>query len=57
MLEPPIISPCVSICALNDDDVCTGCFRTIEEIRGWSYLGAEQKRYVLLLCNERSGKK
>ncbi|MDA0795353.1 MAG: DUF1289 domain-containing protein [Proteobacteria bacterium] len=57
MLEPPVVSPCVSICALNDDDVCTGCFRTIAEIRGWSYLCAEQKKYVLLLCNERSGKK
>jgi len=57
MTESAVVSPCVSICALNDDDICTGCFRTSAEIRGWSYLGTEQKKYVLLLCNERRGKK
>jgi len=26
-------SPCVGICRLNDKGVCTGCFRTIQQIR------------------------
>ena len=30
-----IKSPCVSICALDMDDVCVGCHRTGEEITRW----------------------
>ncbi|MCS5593779.1 MAG: DUF1289 domain-containing protein [Porticoccaceae bacterium] len=56
MVESAIASPCTSICTLNEDDVCVGCFRASAEIRGWSCLGREQKINVLLLCNERSRK-
>ncbi|QYK02937.1 DUF1289 domain-containing protein [Shewanella psychrotolerans] len=28
-------SPCVARCGLNDDEICTGCFRHIDEIVGW----------------------
>ena len=31
-----IHSPCVAKCGLNDDDICMGCYRTIDEIVGWS---------------------
>ena len=34
--EKPVRSPCVSICALDDADICTGCQRTVAEITGWS---------------------
>lgn len=40
-------SPCVSICALDGDDVCIGCFRTGMEIARWGSLSAEQQREVL----------
>ena len=36
-------SPCVSICALNDDDVCVGCYRTAEEIRNWVMLDDDER--------------
>ena len=41
MMPPP--SPCVSICTLDDDRVCLGCRRTLEEIRGWARLPAEEQ--------------
>ncbi len=45
MLPPP--SPCVSICTLDDNKVCLGCKRTLEEIRRWARLpAAEQHRIV-----------
>ena len=25
-------TPCIGVCTLNEDDVCIGCNRTIEEI-------------------------
>ena len=29
------ISPCVGVCQYNDEDLCSGCFRTSEEISKW----------------------
>ncbi len=31
-VERPVASPCVSICALDEQDICTGCQRTAAEI-------------------------
>ena len=31
-----IASPCVRNCCLNDEDICLGCFRSLEEIKRWS---------------------
>lgn len=31
---PP--SPCIRKCCLDDDDICLGCFRSLEEITRWS---------------------
>ena len=40
-------SPCVSICALDENDVCVGCFRSGTEISQWGRLSNEQKIDVL----------
>ena len=40
-------SPCISVCALNDDGICIGCWRSADEIAAWSELDSEQKREVL----------
>ncbi len=40
-------SPCVAICALDNNDVCIGCYRSGEEITAWGELDNEQKREVL----------
>jgi predicted Fe-S protein YdhL (DUF1289 family) len=29
-------SPCLNICTLDGQGVCRGCFRTLEEIAGWT---------------------
>lgn len=51
--EEWVASPCVSICALNDEDVCIGCFRTGNEISGWGRMKVEQKKEVLKRCQVR----
>ena len=48
-----VISPCVGICALNEDDVCVGCYRTGMEISGWGDMTVNEKRAVLNLVKER----
>jgi len=52
--EKPVKSPCVSICALNDDDVCVGCWRTGDEISRWGTYSNDQRRAVLKLSFERA---
>lgn len=47
-------SPCVSICALDDNDICVGCFRSGREISEWGRLPDDEKRAVLLRCAERA---
>lgn len=46
-------SPCQSICALDGDDVCIGCFRSGLEISYWGRLEPEQQREVLERCRKR----
>ncbi|NKQ10387.1 DUF1289 domain-containing protein [Pseudomonas sp. SST3] len=50
----PVASPCVSICALDEEDLCTGCQRSLDEIRRWSRMDNQERRQVLLRCHERA---
>ncbi len=51
-----IPSPCISICAMNEDDVCIGCYRTAAEIREWMLMDDEEKLEVLQKSSERARK-
>jgi len=42
-----IESPCIDLCCLDDDDICVGCFRTLDEIKRWSS-SSGMKRVVIL---------
>jgi predicted Fe-S protein YdhL (DUF1289 family) len=48
-----IPSPCVSICALDENDVCVGCYRTGGEITDWFMASNEEKRAILRAASER----
>jgi predicted Fe-S protein YdhL (DUF1289 family) len=52
--DKPVRSPCVSICALDEADICVGCQRTVAEITGWSRMSNEERRAVLVLCDDRA---
>ncbi len=49
-----IASPCVNICALNDEGFCIGCYRDGNEIRLWNQYTDEQKQQVLNSCQRRA---
>ncbi|GAA0850593.1 MULTISPECIES: DUF1289 domain-containing protein [Marinobacter] len=40
-------SPCVSVCALDENDVCIGCHRTGDEILRWTQMSNDERREVL----------
>lgn len=52
-MSKPVPSPCVSICYLNEDDVCEGCYRTAAEITDWTRYDDEQKLAVNAAATER----
>lgn len=47
-------SPCIDICILNDDKICEGCFRTLEEIANWKQMDEQMRRDVLRKAENRS---
>lgn len=46
-------SPCVSICALDEHDVCIGCQRTGDEITRWGSMSNCERKAVLERVAER----
>ncbi len=53
-VEKPVRSPCVHVCALDDQDICMGCQRTAAEITRWGRMDNTERREVLQLCLERA---
>jgi predicted Fe-S protein YdhL (DUF1289 family) len=51
--EKPVASPCVSVCALDQEEICMGCYRSLAEIGDWSEMSNEAKREVIVLANQR----
>ena len=43
-----IESPCVQICVVHPETrICTGCYRTIDEITDWSRMTPEARRNII----------
>jgi uncharacterized protein len=51
--ETAVKSPCISVCVLNDGDICEGCYRSAQEITDWSVLSNPEREAVLLKVGER----
>lgn len=49
----PVRSPCVSVCALDKDDICIACHRRGLEIADWGCMSDEEKRAVWALIRRR----
>jgi len=55
-LSERVSSPCVSICALDEQDICIGCHRTGDEILRWAQMSNEERRQVLAEVADREQK-
>ena len=53
MSETEPESPCVSVCLLDDEDICVGCYRSADEITDWFMADAEGKREILARASKR----
>jgi predicted Fe-S protein YdhL (DUF1289 family) len=43
----PVDSPCIKVCVLDDQQVCIGCKRTLDEIVAWGSLSDDARMNVL----------
>lgn len=55
-IEKPVASPCVSVCVLDDNDICVGCQRTGREISYWGRMNNDERRAVLQQAAQRARK-
>lgn len=50
-----IESPCVRICVIHPDvRICAGCYRTIDEIRLWAKMSAEERADIMAALPDRA---
>jgi len=50
-------SPCVNICIIHPQaNICTGCFRTIDEISSWSKMSNSKRKGIIKELPNRSSK-
>lgn len=50
-----IESPCIRICVVHPEArICTGCYRSIDEITRWTKMGAEERRDVMAELPDRA---
>lgn len=48
-----IQSPCIRNCCLDENDVCVGCFRSLDEILQWSKIDEAGKKKILMRTQTR----
>ncbi len=50
-----IDSPCIRICVLHPTaGICSGCYRTADEITRWSVMGAEERAAITAALPDRA---
>lgn len=45
--------PCVRNCCLDTDDICLGCFRSLQEILNWYKADSTERKAILGRAGER----
>lgn len=55
MSERPryVPTPCVLVCTLDENDVCLGCYRTVDEIGEWVDADSGRREAILEAADER----
>jgi uncharacterized protein len=52
-IDRAIESPCVRNCCLDDDNICLGCFRSIDEIKQWGLANHHERLLILQNAKQR----
>ena len=52
-----IPSPCISVCSMNEEDLCIGCHRNSRAIRDWMLMDDTERYEVIEIASQRAKKK
>jgi predicted Fe-S protein YdhL (DUF1289 family) len=52
-MDTEVKSPCVNVCQLGDNNVCLGCWRSLEEIGDWSYASSDERQRIIETAQQR----
>jgi len=52
-LNNNVITPCISQCKLNGDDICMGCYRSALEISDWMNKSDDEKIDIVIRCKKK----
>jgi len=47
-----VITPCISQCCLDGNDVCMGCYRSSAEITDWVNKSEDEKIEIVIRCKK-----
>lgn len=52
-----VASPCIQICVVHPvERICTGCYRTIDEISRWSKMSPDERAEIVAALPDRAPK-
>jgi predicted Fe-S protein YdhL (DUF1289 family) len=40
-------TPCIGVCQYDNEDICRGCFRTLDEISNWALMTEEERKEIM----------
>jgi predicted Fe-S protein YdhL (DUF1289 family) len=52
-IQPSVQSPCIRNCCLDEQDVCLGCGRQLQEILHWHQASNAEREAILALASSR----
>ena len=47
-------TPCIGVCQYDNEDICKGCFRTLDEISNWALMTEKQRQEIMQELNQRA---
>lgn len=52
--QDEVQSPCIGVCSINETTgFCHGCYRTVEEIKGWWNMSQVEQKQLIETLDER----
>lgn len=42
-----LVSPCIGVCVIDEEGLCEGCARTLDEVAGWLAMGEARRDAVM----------
>lgn len=52
-MNTSVITPCISQCGLDENDICIGCYRSKLEITDWLNKSEDEKIDIAIRCKKR----